>query len=80
MSSKRNTLSLTAIEGQLLPEEETYQAKLREAVSPDGRRHCHPVRLAPIRHGTPRAYYGDAERGGDRGACSSDGRRDCRRA
>lgn len=30
-NGNRNTLSLTAIEGQLLPEEETYQAKLREA-------------------------------------------------
>jgi len=32
MASNRNTLSLTAIEGQLLPEEETYQASLRAAV------------------------------------------------
>lgn len=29
--SNRNTLSLTAIEGELLPEEVTYQAQLREA-------------------------------------------------
>jgi len=31
--STRNTLSLTAINGQLLPEAETYQAKLRAAMS-----------------------------------------------
>jgi glycerol-3-phosphate cytidylyltransferase-like family protein len=29
---KRGTLSLSAIEGQLLPEELTYQAKLRDAM------------------------------------------------
>lgn len=32
MTNKRQTLALRAIEGELLPEEETYQAKLREAV------------------------------------------------
>lgn len=32
MVNKRNSLSLTAIEGQLLPEEETYQSQLRAAV------------------------------------------------
>lgn len=33
MKEKRNTLSLRAIEGELLPEEVTYQARLRAAMS-----------------------------------------------
>lgn len=32
MSAKRNSLALAAIEGELLPEEQTYQAKLRAAI------------------------------------------------
>jgi hypothetical protein len=32
MTRKNNSLSIRAIEGEIMPEEETYQAKLRQAV------------------------------------------------
>lgn len=32
MNAKRNTLTISAVEGEILPEEQTFQASLRQAI------------------------------------------------